>query len=226
MSELPKQELLVKLLGMTTSSNDGEALVAMRKANALLASAGWDWAKLIAGKIRVVADPFATAATPPTGNGYGSSQSAPARPAAAQPAPAPTTRQTYPQQPSGLGSQQAAYQQTATQVRAQQAAAAAAQARATAQAAPQSTARVYRSVPINATRKNAFPGNCYCCGDIVDANGGLLFHPDQFTPNAPVGFKVACTRCNSSPNITIPSKARRPRVVRSGASTLNVGDLA
>lgn len=218
MSEnLPKQELLVKLLGMTTSSNDGEALTAIRKANDLLRSAGWDWQKLIAGKIRVVADPFATAATPPTGNGY-ASQSAPPPP---QPAPAPTTRQTYPQQPSGLGSQQAAYQQTATQARA-----AAAQARATAQAAPQSTARVYRSVPINATRKNAFPGNCYCCGDVVDANAGLLFHPDQFTPNAPVGFKVACTRCNSSPNITIPSKARRPRVVRSGASTLNVGDLA
>jgi hypothetical protein len=34
-SDLPKHELLLKLLKMTTSSNDAEALVAMRKANQL-----------------------------------------------------------------------------------------------------------------------------------------------------------------------------------------------
>lgn len=56
--DLPKQELLLKLLRMTTSSNDGEAIVAIRKANELLQSAGWDWDKLIAGKIKVVGDPF------------------------------------------------------------------------------------------------------------------------------------------------------------------------
>ena len=51
--------MLLKLLKMTTSPNDGEALVAVRKANSLLTSAGWDWDKLIAGKIKVIADPFA-----------------------------------------------------------------------------------------------------------------------------------------------------------------------
>lgn len=55
---LPKQELLIKIMGMTTASNDGEALAAMRRANALLVGAGWDWEKLIRGKITVVEDPF------------------------------------------------------------------------------------------------------------------------------------------------------------------------
>lgn len=57
-AELPKHELLLKLLKMTASTNDGEALVALRKANQLLASAGWDWDRLLAGKITVVGDPF------------------------------------------------------------------------------------------------------------------------------------------------------------------------
>ena len=62
--DLPKQDLLVKLLKMTTSSNDGEALAAMRKANALLLTAGWDWDKLIAGKIKVIEDPFKSVMDP------------------------------------------------------------------------------------------------------------------------------------------------------------------
>jgi hypothetical protein len=57
MAELPKQELLIKLLGMTTAG-DNEALVAIRKANALLTAAGWSWEQLIRGKITIVEDPF------------------------------------------------------------------------------------------------------------------------------------------------------------------------
>lgn len=57
-TEIPRHELLLKLLKMTTSTNDAEALVAMRKANALLASAGWTWDRLLEGKITVVGDPF------------------------------------------------------------------------------------------------------------------------------------------------------------------------
>lgn len=56
---IPKQDLLLKILNMSTSDNDGTALVAIRKANELLASAGWSWEKLLSGKITVVADPFA-----------------------------------------------------------------------------------------------------------------------------------------------------------------------
>jgi hypothetical protein len=61
---LPKQELLAKLLRMTTQSNDGEVLTAIRKANALLTSAGWDWDKLLAGKIKIVENPFAGLGNP------------------------------------------------------------------------------------------------------------------------------------------------------------------
>jgi hypothetical protein len=63
-AELPKQDLLAKLLAMTTSPNDGEALCAMRKANALLLAAGWTWERLIQGKIRVLEDPFKSIVEP------------------------------------------------------------------------------------------------------------------------------------------------------------------
>lgn len=63
MAELPKQELLIKLLGMTTAG-DNEALVAIRKANGLLHDAGWSWEQLIRGKITVVEDPFNSTANP------------------------------------------------------------------------------------------------------------------------------------------------------------------
>jgi hypothetical protein len=39
---------LVKLLGMTSSDYDGEAIVAMRKANDLLKAAGMTWGDIIA----------------------------------------------------------------------------------------------------------------------------------------------------------------------------------
>lgn len=70
MQEIPKQELLVKLLMMTTSSNDGEALTAIRKANELLKTQGWDWVKLIAGKITIVEDPFKDLAMPEVRQSY------------------------------------------------------------------------------------------------------------------------------------------------------------
>jgi hypothetical protein len=90
--ELPKQEMLLKLLKMTTSSNDGEALVAIRKANGLLQTAGWDWDKLIAGKIKVVGDPFAGVSAPNFAN-----VNKPA-PRAAQP-PRPTAQPFTPPPP-------------------------------------------------------------------------------------------------------------------------------
>jgi len=98
--DLPKQELLIKLLRMTTSDNDGEALTALRKANAFLNAAGWDWERLIHGKIRIIEDPFKNLGTPPSGrstNGVGNTPARPAAPAAPQPPPfRPTPRQTWP----------------------------------------------------------------------------------------------------------------------------------
>lgn len=59
-----KVDLLTKLLGLTSSSNDNEALTAIRKANTLLRDSGWTWESLLSGKITIVADPF-TGLTPP-----------------------------------------------------------------------------------------------------------------------------------------------------------------
>src|SRR5215831_13293446 len=89
-SKIPKQDLLTKLLKMTSSSNDGEALTAIRKANDLMKSVGWDWDKLMAGKIKVAADPFANLQQPHNpGAGM-------APPRAAKPAPRPTAPQPQP----------------------------------------------------------------------------------------------------------------------------------
>lgn len=62
--QLPKQELLLKLLKMTTSSNDGEALTAIRKVNTMLTANGWDWDKFVSGKIKIVENPFVNLGTP------------------------------------------------------------------------------------------------------------------------------------------------------------------
>lgn len=90
MAELPKQELLIKLLNMTTAE-DNVALVAVRKANALLSDAGWTWEQLLRGKITIVEDPFnhldnMFAAKPPTPTAR---PTAPPRPRAPSPPPPP-----------------------------------------------------------------------------------------------------------------------------------------
>jgi hypothetical protein len=61
---IPKHIMLGKLLRMTTSPNDGEALTAIRKANALLTAAGWDWDKLLTGQIKIIEDPFKNLPSP------------------------------------------------------------------------------------------------------------------------------------------------------------------
>jgi hypothetical protein len=58
-------ELLIKLMGMTTSTIDGEALAAIRAANRLLITqAGGSWDTLLRGKLAPI-DPFASLAEPP-----------------------------------------------------------------------------------------------------------------------------------------------------------------
>ena len=115
--KLPKQELLIKLLKMTTSNSDGEALAAVRMANNLLKTAGWDWEKLINGKITIIEDPFSK--TPePKSNAPGSTwvkTPPPAKPASPpnfstphRPQAAP--QQTWSQQQTGGPSQPFPYQ--------------------------------------------------------------------------------------------------------------------
>lgn len=59
-------DILIKLLGMTGSSNDNEALVAMRKANAQLEKIPTTWEALLRGRVTIVQDPFASMAPPPS----------------------------------------------------------------------------------------------------------------------------------------------------------------
>jgi hypothetical protein len=104
--DLPKQELLIKLLKMSTSPNDGEALISIRKANDLLRNAGWDWDKLIHGKIKVIEDPFKSVEVPVNRNA--SARPAPPPPPrpraqAPQPAAAPPPPRQPPPPPKPLG---------------------------------------------------------------------------------------------------------------------------
>jgi hypothetical protein len=62
---------------MTTSSNDGEALSAMRKANAQLTKFNLTWPEFVKARITVAADPFALQ---PTQSANGSKAPPPASP--------------------------------------------------------------------------------------------------------------------------------------------------
>lgn len=58
MTQKSEFDLLIKLLKMTRSVNDQEALAFLRKANQQLDKQGWDWEKLLYAKVKIVADPF------------------------------------------------------------------------------------------------------------------------------------------------------------------------
>jgi hypothetical protein len=64
MSEPINIELLIKLMMMTTSATDGEALAAVRFANTLLSKHGGNWDELLRGKLAPI-DPFASLPEPP-----------------------------------------------------------------------------------------------------------------------------------------------------------------
>jgi hypothetical protein len=94
--------LLIKLLKMTTSSSDSEALVAMRKANEALGRVGGDWETLLRGKVTIIADPWAASpprpsAAPPASPWKPSPmRAAPSAPPPPKPAPRPYTPPTPP----------------------------------------------------------------------------------------------------------------------------------
>ena len=80
----------IKLMKMTTATTDGEALNAVRMANAMLKRNGHDWEALLKGKITIVNDPFGSIPTPPPAKA-----APPPRPApqpTAQPAAQPAAR--------------------------------------------------------------------------------------------------------------------------------------
>jgi hypothetical protein len=75
-------KMLIKLMGMTGSNSDNEALNAVRLANKWLDDKGHNWHDLLTGLVTVEADPFATAPTVTVNVG-----SAPRYAAAAPPPP-------------------------------------------------------------------------------------------------------------------------------------------
>lgn len=97
----PNLGLLIKLMKLTTSTNDAEALAALRKANEQLAKFGGDWERTLRGKITVIGDPFegASAPTPPAHYANGNATPtptqayrAPSMPQQPYRAPSPTRR--------------------------------------------------------------------------------------------------------------------------------------
>lgn len=84
-------DLLIKLLKMTTSSHDAEALLAMRKANEQILKVGGDWETLLRGKVTIIEDPFKNIATPDYESPHRAPPKAPAPPTP-KPPPRPQSR--------------------------------------------------------------------------------------------------------------------------------------
>lgn len=108
--EIPKLDLLIKMMGMTTSDNDNTALIALRKATAMLTANGWDWERLLRGKVKVINAPTFTG---PRVDVNPTVQAAPVRPMhptpnysqpkpqpAPQPKPKPKPAPSWTQQPA------------------------------------------------------------------------------------------------------------------------------
>jgi hypothetical protein len=97
-------DLLIKLLKLTASPHDAEALAAARKANAILTLAEWQWESLLRGKVTIIGDPFGSVVAPqaqgagfvpPTGRSPSPSPFAPPQPPRAKaPRPARAKRTT------------------------------------------------------------------------------------------------------------------------------------
>src|SRR5262245_131375 len=78
----PNLDKIIKLMGMTGSSHDPEAISALRMATELMRKWGWTWEAVLRGKIKIMPDPFASIPMP-----YSHSAPRPMAPAAPPPPP-------------------------------------------------------------------------------------------------------------------------------------------
>lgn len=85
--DLNKLDLLIKIMRMTESDNENMQLVALRKANSLLKEEKWDWERLLRGKVKLIADPFASQPKAPAPQARPATMTKPASP---PPPPPPT----------------------------------------------------------------------------------------------------------------------------------------
>lgn len=239
---LPKEALLLKILNMTTSDNDGVALVSIRKANKLLEDSGWTWEKLLSGKIKVVENPFKNIADP-----FGGFKQAPSAPPAPPATPTPSVAPrgsrtgrwgaspTPPAQPTkrslqprptvspGLGLKwvwDAALDDWIT-------------ARDPNFVQPKPfVAPQASSSPASlgkkeiSTKTNRYANHCWCCGIHVDSGAGWIFNPFDFNTKAPSGWQVACNPCNNKANVPIAaSRAKKSFAPHQASSHVDLGDL-
>ena len=228
---LPREALLLKCLKMTTSDNDNQALVAIRKANDILASAGWDWDKLIEGKIKVVENPFSKISDPfggfaqtrdrappvppgaTTGRWSSGGPSAPPRPNPPQPKPAGPKypRPNYATQPDGgfhtWNQNTGVWELTTLGAKAAYDAYVAARMNQQ-KAARQDTPAAQGKKEIS-TRMNNYSNHCWFCGTHVASGDGFIFKPSDFNPSAPTKWATTCEPCNDKPtvlNAPVPTK--------------------
>lgn len=185
---LPKEALLLKCLNMTTSDNDNIALVSIRKCNDILAAAGWTWEKLLAGKIKVVENPFKNTPNPFADNnldtGYRRTPTPPPNPATqakptyrTPPSPPPRAKQAP---PSGWANQ------------------------APPPPPPQKAAStgIFTARAVNgsqfqiSTRTNNYSNHCYMCGTHVNSGDGYIFIPQEINPRALHKWQTLCDPCN------------------------------
>lgn len=207
--ELPKQDLLLKMLRMTESDNDGQALVAIRKANALLQSAGWTWEKLLSGKITVVADPFAS--MPEINREAPETRHAPATPppprrAASRTAafhswsPSPKQpRPAMPTYPPGAGmkwewSPRGAIWESVKDY---------------SYPPPNPLAVLDKEI---SSRTNNYANHCYCCGTDVPHRDGFIFQGADF--GLPSKWNTVCKSCNTTVK-TIPRTPAKRKITNS-----------
>lgn len=210
---IPKQELLIKLLGMTGSANDGEALVALRKATSLLDSAGWTWERLVRAKITVVADPFAQIKTPPAAdkideeniNSPSRRPSAPTR--CTSPPPPPRPRPTPAAQPASRPAPNPAAMPNSPIG----GFSAGATTRSWSAGAAKPAPKNYSIKP------NRYEGYCFCCGTLVGQQGGFIFEPSKHNPSAVSKWQIICGPCNQGAHIPISPVPRQK--VNHNAST-------
>lgn len=205
--QLPRQERLIKLMGMSTSTNDGEALNALRMATKLLNEAGWDWRRLIEGKIKVIADPFASVPRPQNNvSDYGEKSSAPPpprRPAAAPPPPPPPAWQNA----TVWSHKTPIHSHWNPDLKVWQ------PRPYVAPAAPVNTWGANIPGANQPTKhnfgigKNKYGGPCYCCGTDTPPQMGMWFKPGAHNPSALMKNFVICDVCDANPKTKIPDRA-------------------
>jgi hypothetical protein len=200
--------LVVKLMKMTTSNVDTEALLALRKANEKLKALGWDWEQILEAKITIVGDPFGEIEKPKRENEDEKDFYSPPR-SAPPPPQRPSKPQPAPQWSPGLGPS-AAQVRAAQMAAVQQAAVNQAIRRQTGQTPPpKRTAPQAPRPKIGSQKPNKANGWCYSCGVEIEAWKGAEFTPRDFNLSAPKMPAFLCDHCNNDPwTVIAPKRAK------------------